>query len=85
MLMWPWSGQCCTIQYAPPEVVHSGPAGCPADVWSLGAIAFEFVDGRRLVQYSDRDMVVKELKDIPKRIEELPRSGEDCEYMKDRM
>lgn len=82
-LAWPWSGQCCTLQYCAPEG-FAGRAGCPADVWSAGAVAFEMMALHRLELGGAPRKVETELCEVPRRILALDRSGEDYIYMQER-
>lgn len=75
--LWPASKMRCTIPYAAPEV-FDGQAGCASDAWAIGAIAYEFVAGRRLIAATERTLVVHELKQVPERVAALPRQGDDA-------
>ena len=82
-LRWPWSQQACTIQYAAPEILQGLPAGCSADAWSLGAIGFEMIMGRRLVMQNTAQSALAELKDQRNGTSVLPEGRCDATWCKD--
>ena len=82
-LRWPWSQQACTIQHAAPEILKGLPAGCSADAWSLGAIGFEMITGRRLVKAQNAEGALLDLASQKNAIIALPDSRCDATWCKD--
>ena len=82
-LRWPWSQQACTVQYAAPEILQGLPAGCSADTWSLGAIGFEMILGRRLVTHNEAQHALFELESKANGTNALPEGRCDATWCKD--
>ena len=80
---WPWSQRACTVQYAAPEILKGLPAGCSADTWSLGAIGFEMILGRRLVTHSNAERALAELESEANGTSALPEGRCDAAWCKD--
>ena len=82
-LRWPWSGQVGTVQYCAPEVLQNLRGGCSADCWSAGAIGFELIRGRRLVDSGVAAEALLELDAALQNVAKLPAGRQDTEWTQD--